>query len=579
MHFDALTLACVTDELQQSVAGGRVQQVLAPDTQSIGLELYAQRQRHYLLLAASGQASHVYLCQQKLRRGVEQPSPLLLLLRKYVRDSLLINIVQPDQTERLLQLDFDHPQHGATTLIMEILGQRSNLLLVNAAGRILDCLQRVWPETEGQRILAPGQSYRPPPRQNKLSPVDDGSPDYYARLAVVTQQQGKLWKTLTTHLAGVSPSQGRELAWRVMGDAEAETTGVDLLALIQALQSLWERRQSHTWQPGIWQVAGQVVGFSPYPAHVRGEFMPVASLSAALEQFYATQQTKTDGLGLDMYAGLRATVTAEVRRAQERIQRQLDGLTQDEPAPGAAEQLRSEANWLLALHTQVQPGQTSLEVDLGDGRLQITLDPTKRPIEQAEQMFKRAARLARAAKIIPERRAKLLQSLDFLAQLAVDLTLAENQPEIAVVREELQKAGLGARQNKAKPPERVSSAVSQPRRYYSVQGLEILVGRNARQNEAVTFDIANASDLWLHVRGAPGSHVVIRSGGQRVDEQTLQMAAQLAAYYSSLRGELSAPVSYTARRFVTRVPGGNTGQVYTRSEQTLYVPARLPQAA
>src|ERR1700712_847869 len=124
MHFDALTLACVTAELQHSLVGGRVQQVLRPDETSIGLEIYAQHQRHYLLLTVDAQKSRVHLVNQKLRRGAEQPSPLLLLLRKYVRDSLLESIVQPDPTERVLHFHFIHNEHGPTTLVAEMLGQR-----------------------------------------------------------------------------------------------------------------------------------------------------------------------------------------------------------------------------------------------------------------------------------------------------------------------------------------------------------------------------------------------------------------------------------------------------------------------
>ncbi|MCB0124392.1 MAG: NFACT family protein, partial [Caldilineaceae bacterium] len=126
MHFDALTVAAVAAELQQTIEEGRVQQVLAVDENSIGMEIYAQRQRHYLLLCADPKASRVYLAQEKLRRGVKKESPLLLLLRKYVRGGQLTAIAQPDPTERVLILHFFHPEHGATQLIAECITQRGN---------------------------------------------------------------------------------------------------------------------------------------------------------------------------------------------------------------------------------------------------------------------------------------------------------------------------------------------------------------------------------------------------------------------------------------------------------------------
>lgn len=578
MHFDALTLACVVAELRQTLRGGRVQAVLMPDEQSIGLEVYAQRQRHNLLLTTGGAAARVHLVSQKLRRGVEQPTPLLQLLRKYVRDSLLETVEQPDPSERVLHLHFHHAEHGATTLVAELIGQRSNLLLLNPSGKILECLRRIWPGEGVTRPLLPGQPYTPPPPQNRLSPLDDGSADYYERLGALLKQDGKLWKVLTTHLAGISPTLGRELAWRAAGDSEATAQATDLMGLVEALQVLWLPVQTGDWQPGLWLEEGKSAGFSAYEAHFRGEFAPLASISAAVEQFYAQAQPGASGASpRDGYAALRATVAAELRRAQGRLERQLAALRADEPAPGAAETLRSQAEWLLALSSQVEPGQPTLEVELDDAVLSIPLDPHQTPVEQAEQMFHRAARLERAAKIIPERRVRLEADLEFLAQLSTDLALAENQPEIAMVREELAKTGLLVDRQKKSAKERVNPGTAQLRRYLSPQGFAIIVGRNARQNERVTFEIATGSDLWLHVRGAPGSHVVIRSGGQAVAEETLQMAAQLAAYYSSLRGERAAPVVYTERRFVSRAPGGRTGQVIVRNEAVITVRAELPE--
>ncbi len=591
MHFDALTLACVTEELNRVILTGRVQQVLMPDEHSISLEIYAQRQRHYLLLCLNAQQARVHLASQKLRRGAEQPIPLLLLLRKYVRDSLLVAITQPDPTERLLQLAFAHAQHGPTTLIAEIIGQRSNLVLLTPEGKIMECLQRVRATEPGQRTLLPGQLYTPPPKPARLAPVDDGSPDYYSELEAVTHQPGKLWKVLTASLAGISPTLGREIAWRATGDSESETSAVNFLELVQTLQELWAPVQTGAWQPGVWVEESEgdkergrqgnkerVTGFAAYEVHGRGHFVPVDSISQAVEQFYS--QGPVDdrpSAPRDAYAGLRTTVAGAVRKAQQRVERQLTALAGDEPLPGAAEQLRAQAEWLLALHSQIEPGQSELTVDLGEQTLRIALDQQKMPVEQAEQMFKTAAKWERAARFIPERRATLQADLAFLAQLNADLALAENQPEIAAVREELYKAGFLPTPQRKELRERSNPAASQPRRYYSPQGFAILVGRNARQNDQVTFDLAQGEDLWLHVRNAPGSHVVIRNAGQTVSAETLHLAAQLAAYYSTLRGERAATVSYTPRRHVTRVPGGRPGQVYVRNEQTITVVAELPE--
>ncbi len=580
MHFDALTLACVTAELSHALAGGRVQQVLMVDADTIGMEVYRDRQRRYLLLSASPTASCAYLSAQKLRRGADAQPPLLLLLRKWVRGSLLKSITQPDPTERVMRLNFEHSAHGACALVLEPMGRTANLLLIKPNGVVLECLHRVR-GGKSPRVLMPGKPYLPPPPMNKLPPLDDGRDDYYARLGAIVESEGKLWRALTGAIAGISPTQARELAWRTAGDADAPATDATVLTLIESLQALWTPVTSGDWQPGLIIEADAVIGFAPYELHYRGRFETTATMSAALERYYSGGKAKVDTIieteiaPPDAYAALRATVANQTKQAQKRLQKRLAALTADEPEAGEPEALRRDAEWLLALASQVEPGQTELAVELGEETLHIALDTRKTPIEQAQRMFKRAAKLERAAVFIPQRRAKLETDLAYLEQLAVDLTIAENQPEIEAVRRELQRMGLLRAQGR-QLKKSGSQPTASPRRFESAAGFEILVGRNARQNEAVTFRMAHGEDLWLHARNAPGSHVVIRRRGVDPDEATVLAAAQLAAFYSRLRGERAAPVIVTQKRFVARFAGGHAGQVTVRNDKTIIVTAEMP---
>ena len=578
MHFDALTLACIAQEVRSALLGGRVQQALLPDEDSVGLEVYAQRRRFYLLISAQAGSGRVHLSGMKLRRGAERETPLLLLLRKYVRGATLEGVEQPDMTERTLHLRFDHPEHGTTALVAEPMGPLSNVLLLDAGGRILGCVHRAPGGEAGERAALPGQVYTPPPAQRKMPPLDDGSESYYERLGAVAEADGPLWRALTSHVAGVSPTQGREAAWLATGDADAPARAATVVGLAQALQSLWLRAGVGAWEPGVIEEAGAVVGFSVYPVHFRAGYMPCVTASEAVERYYATPRAVAQP---DAYAAARGQAAAQLRQARQRVERQLAALAGDEPGPGEPERLRTEAEWLLALAHTVRPGQRALEADIyGDGSetLRIALDCNLTPVQQAERLFKRAAKMKRAAEFIPQRRGRLEADLDFLGQLEMDLALAENRPEIAAVGEELRAGGFVRR-----PPQR--AAQKAPRadervlRYDSPGGFEILVGRNARQNEAITFKLSHPQDRWLHARGAPGAHVVIRNAGRPVDEATLRMAAQLAAHYSTAREERSAAVMVTERRFVQRIAGGHPGQVSVRNEETLFVAAELPEGA
>lgn len=590
MHFDALSLACLTSQLRATIQNARVQQVLMVDELSLGFELYGNQQRRYLFVSADPGAGRLYLVEQKLRRGTENQPPILLRLRKLVRGATVASVTQPDPAERILRLELDHARHGTTTLVIELIGRQSNVLLLDPADKILECLRRFRPPKElqeQQRTILPGQIYRAPALNNPVSPLSPELDSHVRSRLKEVDPNEKVRLFLVRQLSGVSPTQAREIAWRTAGDPEARIEEIDEVKLAVAIEELWTAVEDDDWHPGIVLEADQIIGFAPYELHFRGEFQPCDSISQALVRFFNRRETPRKPAGapssvteqeavgaIDPYASLRRSVADQIRNAYRRIDRQLDALARDEPEAGEPDKLRLQAEWLLALSTQVEAEQTDLTIELETGALTIPLWPNKTPVEQAERMFDRAAKLERAAKFIPQRRNDLLRDREFLGQLELDLTQAENQPEVAAVQRELHGAGYGS--VRRQPMQMSGPSKSEPRKFVSSDGYAILVGRNARQNDRLTFSTAGAADLWFHARGVPGSHVVLRTGGQVVHHNTIVTAAQLAAYYSASRGERAAQVSYTERRFVTRVPGGRPGQVFVRNENTITVPAELP---
>ncbi|MFL7794250.1 MAG: NFACT family protein, partial [Anaerolineae bacterium] len=159
MNVDYLTLACLRDHLD-SLLGARVQHAVLPDELSVGLELYAG-QRAQLLISADPQHPRMLLAPHKLRRGVEIETALLLLLRKWIRGSKLVDITQPEW-ERILELHFEGPT-GPCRLIAELIGRYSNIILVGPDGNVLDAARHVGPTKNRYRVILPSRPYQPPP--------------------------------------------------------------------------------------------------------------------------------------------------------------------------------------------------------------------------------------------------------------------------------------------------------------------------------------------------------------------------------------------------------------------------------
>ncbi|GAB4537619.1 MAG: NFACT RNA binding domain-containing protein [Anaerolineae bacterium] len=560
MYFDALTTTAIATELQAELLGGRVQQVLLPDRLSLALEIYAHRQRRYLLASAHPQAARIHLLSAKPRRGVEGVSPLLLLLRKYVRHSRLVEVHQPP-AERILHLTFDGPQ-GPVTLVIEAIGHQSNLVLVAGDGAVLDALKRVGPDINRFRVVLPGHAYVPPPAQDKLLPTE--VTEY--RLRQVLAQwppEALLRQALVEGVAGISPLAAREIAYRASGDTDVKVERVERISpVLEAILAL-------TCEPPQPSLARDeedgIVAFAPYALTHLGTYEPAQSMSVAIEAYFGAESGG--------YQAAKAPLFQAIEAAQRRLARRREKLAEEQVSAGDPEALKQMGEAILAYAHQIEPGQAWLLADWTPGQpaLRVRLDPRLSPPENAEAYFRRYRKAQRAAKEIPAQMAQVEMEEEYLDQLAQDLQMAEDRPEIDAVRNALAQAGY--LKEKRTP---ASSPVARPLRLTSPDGFVTWVGKNALQNEKLTFQLANPDDLWLHARGIPGAHVIVQTGGRPVPEQTLEWAARLAAYYSRGREDTQVDVDVVPRQHVRRLREGRPGQVSYRHERTIRVAPQTP---
>lgn len=606
MTFDFWTTAAIADELRETIVPGRVQQVLQADAASLALEVYARGERRYLLLSADQQTPRVHLLNEKPRRGVDTPSTLLQLLRKYVRGAALVAVHQPPW-ERILRLDFQHPEFGRTAIVVELIGRWANLLLVRRVSapsppagegsdphtpspsvgegwgegefRILECIHRHRPQDGATRPALPGQLYQPPPAPGGLAP--DTLDDARARqLLDAAPDEMLLWRALVGGLQGLSPLAAREIVRRTYGDAQARVGEASEVAPLVGTVAGWVAMlRTGAWQPCLaCDASGAPVAFAPFAlthrSDARLEMLP--GISQAAERFYG-EKAQTSG---DSYAIARRQVSASIERAVRGLEKRRDAIRRELRPAGEIERLRASGEWILALATQIRPRQTELALPEGVDLPSIRLDPTLAPADNAAAYFKRYRKAKRAAAMGEPRLEALAAELGYLEQLSADLALAADRNEIDAVRAALAEAGYARRRVRSAPsgvqaktgPSQGEERVQGPRRFTSAEGYTILVGRNSRQNEHVTFDLAGPDDLWLHARGWPGSHVVIRSGGQAVSQQTVAQAAALAAFYSKAQREAWVDVIVVERRRVRRPPGlRHPGMVAVDGERVVRV--------
>ncbi|MBN1316934.1 MAG: NFACT family protein [Anaerolineales bacterium] len=560
MYFDSLTTTAVVDELRQKILNGRVQRIVQVDEFSLGFEIYANGLRHQLLASADPRHPRLYLADSKMRRGVEKPTPILLLARKYLDGSRLVRIEQPP-FERIIRMNFSGTEND-TTLLVELIERRANLILLQNE-RILDAIQRVESNMNRYRTIQPNQMYQMPPPQPKLDPTDV-TELALRKIMSDFEPDTPVWKCLVNGITSISPLFARELVFRATGNAQSIV--IDL-ARITPLLDAYEKAMidywEHNWRPSIIiQAGGSVSAFAPYPLTHLGKPVMCRDINQALNRFYESL------LDSKAYQAVKSPLEKTIQKARQRLERKHSAIRRQVPEPEELEINRKKGELLLAYASTISPGQMMLQAqyDPDGAPLQIELDPRLSPVANAQAYFSRYSKARRAADELPVQLARVKLDIDYLDQLETDLALAENWPEIDDVKMALMAENYLPKKSYPK------SAVSAPLKIISDDGMVILVGRNSRQNEIVTFNKAASDDLWLHAHGVPGGHVVIKCAGVTPSTRTLELAAQLAVYHSAARNE-KALVDIVPRKQVRRLRGSKArpGMVTFTGQKTIEI--------
>lgn len=664
MQIDALTVAALRDELESTLQGARIEDIIQPTPAAIALLCWGGGQNRWLLASAHPRFARVQLLDEKPRKMANEPPAFIMLLRKHLEGARIIRIAQP-RWERILEFGFARGPEVAsgqvsTWLTIELMGKLSNVIAREADGTILGALHLVGADVNRYRTIAPHVAYRyPPPQRRTLGgqslPRLDGASvsalDLQATattlLAEASAQQdappaptrgkkrvGRDEPTLATFIAaqieGFSRDLGHEVAVRVAGTPEPPLSpDLPWRGIAEAIHDLARLPETHAWIPTlVYSLEEDAVAaaegtrptpiaYAVYPparyASQRLERAP--SINAMLATYYAGAEWRASVD--EAKSGLRHILRTHL----ERCQRKAQALAEELAALDEAQRLRTEADLLLAFQSEV-PDHTPTATlpdpfaPSGDGTatVTLTLDPRLNAIENANRRYARYHKLQRATALIPPQIEANATEMALLAQLDTDLALAEIPAEIALVRAEVAEAGYlrtsgsaaeqaayaKATRGKGNKPGKTAKASAKggkpgkggknapaqrkpeggpPLRRQSVDGISLLVGKNSRQNEEVTFHQASANDIWLHARGVPGAHVIIKTGGRPVPETTLAEAAGLAAYYSQARSAGSVPVDYTEQRYVRHMKGGGPGMVIYERERTLHaVPTDPAQA-
>ncbi|MGQ7334482.1 Rqc2 family fibronectin-binding protein [Streptococcus suis] len=540
MSFDGFFLHHMTAELRANLEGGRIQKINQPFEQEIVLNIRSNRQSHKLLLSAHSILGRVQLTQTEFTNP-KVPNTFTMILRKYLQGAVIEEIKQLEN-DRILEFSVSNKDeigdHIQATLIVEIMGKHSNIILVDKSEqKIIEAIKHVGFSQNSYRTILPGSSYIRPPETHSLNPY--------------TVSDEKLFRILSTQ--ELSPKNLQQVFQGLGRDTASELASHLQTDRLKNFRAFFDQAT----HPSLTDKSYAALPFANSP-----ENQPYFESLSSLLDFYYQYKAERDRVAQQANELIKR-VASELEKNRKKLIKQEQELADTE----TAELVRQKGELLTTYLHQVPNDQPSVRLDnyYTGQELEIELDVTLTPSQNAQRYFKKYQKLKEAVKhltnLIEETKATIvyLESVDTMLGQA---SLAE----IDEIREELIETGYLKRRHREKIHKR-----QKPERYLATDGKTIiLVGKNNLQNDELTFKMAKKGELWFHAKDIPGSHVVITDNLDPSDEVKTD-AAELAAYFSKARHSNLVQVDMIEAKKLHKPTGGKPGFVTYRGQKTLRV--------
>lgn len=562
MPMDGLTLSLVTRELREALVGGRVDRITQPERDELNILVRNHGRNQLLLLSASAGCARAHITREKKVSPLEPPM-LCMLLRKHISGGRVRDVRQING-DRILEVEFEHLDElgdsARKILICEFMGRHSNLILVDGEGRILECARRVTESMSSVREVLPGLRYERPPAHGK-TPFDAPGEDIVRALQ---EASGPLHKAIAGAISGLSVQTARELAFRAAGNEDAHTQELDMSSIAPAVARALSEVQGEAAPALLFAETGEPVDVVAFPylsrAALRSERFE--TISEAMDAFYRARD-RAERIK-QKSAALHRVLKNNIERCERKLALQQEALLGSE----RMEEYRVKGELLTASLHLAKKGMKSVTIpnyyEEGAPGLEVQLDEKLSPGQNAQRYFKLYQKARSAKRLAAEQVEKTTEELDYLEGQMLNLSACEEESELAELREELEKYGYVRKNHNRRQMKKLEP--SKPMRFDSPTGIPILVGKNNLQNDKLTFT-AEPNEWWLHAKDMPGSHVIVASADP--DEETLRMAARLAARYSKGASAGKVPVDMTRRRYVKKPAGAKPGFVIYTNQKTV----------
>ncbi|MFW6437720.1 MAG: Rqc2 family fibronectin-binding protein [Armatimonadota bacterium] len=573
MIVDSTCMARLVAEAREYACGLVIRRIVQPRHDLVGLELGRAGPWACLVIDWSAEFGRLHLAEEMPESGLRDQR-FSGALRRQLRGARIERIEQID-FDRLIEIEFSNcaqlGPESRTTLIAELMGRHSNAVLIDEDERIIEAGKHVTVRVNRYRQTLPGLAYVPPPEFGRVPPQEATAEQVADEAAAVLDQ--KLSKFIRSTWHGGSDLFVADVCARAALDEDAALRELPdgweaaLAAQLRAIPAEADT-PGDAWI--YWDEHGEAAEFA-YPIELQHlsdrRHERCDSLSRAIDEVQS--RISTD----QRIRMLKERLMAAVRDAEKKAKRTLEKRRDAVREAQEAEKDRERGELLMAYLHQVPEGadEVTLPRYEGDGEMTIALDPDRTTVENAQAYFKRYKKSARLSEMAPKLLAAARHELDYVEQVRTQIEVAETVEDLRAIEDEL----VDQDYLSEKKPDKVRSRTERrrgPRRAETSQGYALLYGKSGQENDEV-LRAAQPDDLWFHVKGAAGPHVVLRSDGRpdEVPEEAIIEAARIAAALSSQRRDSKVEVDCALAREVNKPRRGRPGLAYYHADRTILV--------
>ncbi len=564
MPLDGSFIACLRNELKTAI-DCHIDKIHIPAKNEFVFSLRGKNFNKKLFISISPANPRVNFTETVFENPANPPM-FCMLLRKHLASGRILS-VEGIGAERLIifkiQSTNEMGDRVTNSLILEFLGQKTNLILVDEQGKIIESAKRSDIES-GARLIQPGATYTPPENSGKIDLLTGDLK--IAAQNILFYADMRLSDAIIQSIAGISPLICRELTLRLAGDCDSATSKTTQNELFNALTSLKNNIKAGGTPTVLYDESNQPKDYSFTEIRQYGnlfKYKIAPSYSALLEDFYGERDR------IRRLEANKSDLVKKIKTLIARNERKLQLRKQELSKSANREHLRIYGELIKANIYRIPKGATRIVVenyyDPECREIEIPLNNALSPAGNAAKYFKEYKKACTAEQTLGELINECENELSYLESVLFALQSANSTAELLEIRAELSELGYIPRNSGNKK----AKITAEPYEF-SKNGYRILVGRNNLQNDKLTTKIAGKNDLWFHTKNIHGAHVILFTEGGEPDEETLLYAATLAAYFSKAQGSNQVPVDYTPVKFVKKPNGAKPGMVIYQTNKTIF---------